>query len=427
MNKIIKKDKGAWAWVPPLYFTQGLPYIIVIGLSTIMYKRLGVSNTDLAFYTSLLGLPWVLKPLWSPFVDLKSTKRNWFLSMQLLIAITLLAVGFILTSDLFFYGSLTFFFITAIASATNDIATDGFYMLSLTEKKQSFFVGIRNTSYRLAVITGSGLIVILAGKLETYYGNNSKAWSITIIVTALLMLLLTIYNFFFTPNRETPTATKKDAPDSFKKVFISFFKKENIGFTIAFILSYRLGESQLGKMAQPFMLDEKKLGGLELSTETIGLMHGTIGILMLVIGGILGGILISKDGLKKWLLPMMLSLNIPNMFYALLAITKTTNIIAITGVVIIEQLGYGFGFTAFLIYLLYVADGKSKTSHYAIATGFMALGAMLAGAISGFIQEQLGYSLFFIWVVIAAIPSFILLKYIKFPADFGKKTNIVND
>jgi len=421
MSKVIKKDKGAWAWVPPLYFTQGLPYIIVIGLSTIMYKRLGISNTDLALYTSLLGLPWVLKPLWSPFVDLKSTKRTWFLSMQILISITLLSVGFVLTSNLFFYASLAFFFITAIASATNDIATDGFYMLSLTEKKQSFFVGIRNTSYRLAVITGSGLIVILAGKLETYYNDNSKAWSITIICTATLMFLLTIYNFFITPKHETLAVEKKDQPTNFKEVFISFFKKQNIGYTIAFILSYRLGESQLGKMAQPFMLDDKKLGGLELSTETIGVIHGTIGIIMLVIGGILGGILISRDGLKKWLFPMMLSLNIPNIFYALLAITKTTSLIAITGVVIIEQLGYGFGFTAFLIYLLYVADGKSKTSHYAIATGFMALGAMLAGAISGFLQEKLGYSLFFIWVVIAAIPSFILLKYIKFPVDFGKK------
>lgn len=424
---MIQKDKRAWAWVPVLYFTQGLPYIIVIGLSTIMYKRLGISNADIGLYTSLLGLPWVLKPLWSPFVDIKSTKRNWFLIMQLVVVATLLGVGFTLQTNSFLVLTLAFFFMTAIASATNDIATDGYYMIGLSEKKQSFFVGIRSTAYRLAVITGSGLIVIVAGYLEKYYGDNSKAWSITIIITALLMLLLTVYNFIVTPKYEAVTAIKKDKPTSFIEVFSSFFKKSNIGITIAFILSFRLGESQLGKMVKPFMLDTRAEGGLELSTELVGIIDGTVGIVMLVIGGILGGILISRDGLKKWLLPMMLILNIPNVFYAILAFTNTTSIIAITGVVIIEQLGYGFGFTAFLIYLLYVAEGKSKTSHYAIATGFMALGAMFAGAISGFIQEQLGYSYFFVWVVIAAIPSFILLKHIKFPADFGKKTTLSNE
>ncbi len=424
---MIQKDKRAWAWVPVLYFTQGLPYIIVIGLSTIMYKRLGISNADIGLYTSLLGLPWVLKPLWSPFVDIKSTKRNWFLIMQLVVVATLLGVGFTVQTNSFLVLTLAFFLMTAIASATNDIATDGYYMIGLSEKKQSFFVGIRSTAYRLAVITGSGLIVVVAGYLEKYYGDNSKAWSVTIIITALLMLLLTFYNFLITPKYESSAEVKKDKPNSFIEVFISFFKKSNIGITIAFILSFRLGESQLGKMVKPFMLDPQAEGGLDLSTELVGIIDGTVGIIMLVIGGILGGILISRDGLKKWLLPMMLILNIPNIFYALLAFTKSTSIIAITGVVVIEQLGYGFGFTAFLIYLLYVAEGNSKTSHYAIATGFMALGAMFAGAISGFVQEQLGYSYFFVWVVIAAIPSFILLRYIEFPADFGKKINVTNE
>ncbi len=424
---MIQKDKRAWAWVPVLYFTQGLPYIIVIGLSTIMYKRLGISNADIGLYTSLLGLPWVLKPLWSPFVDIKSTKRNWFLIMQLVVVATLLGVGFTVQTNSFLVLTLAFFLMTAIASATNDIATDGYYMIGLSEKKQSFFVGIRSTAYRLAVITGSGLIVVVAGYLEKYYGDNSKAWSVTIIITALLMLLLTFYNFLITPKYESSAEVKKDKPNSFIEVFSSFFKKSNIGITIAFILSFRLGESQLGKMVKPFMLDPQAEGGLDLSTELVGIIDGTVGIIMLVIGGILGGILISRDGLKKWLLPMMLILNIPNIFYALLAFTKSTSIIAITGVVVIEQLGYGFGFTAFLIYLLYVAEGNSKTSHYAIATGFMALGAMFAGAISGFVQEQLGYSYFFVWVVIAAIPSFILLRYIEFPADFGKKINVTNE
>ncbi|MDE3743559.1 MFS transporter [Maribacter polysaccharolyticus] len=419
---MIQKDKWAWAWVPILYFTQGLPYVLVVTVSVIMYKKLGVSNEDIGLYTSLLYLPWVLKPLWSPFVDLKSTKRNWFLAMQLLISVALLGVGLTLPTKMFFMTTLACFWMTAFASATNDIASDGYYMLGLTEKKQSFFVGIRSTFYRLAMVTGEGLIVIMAGFLEQKYGDNTKAWSLTMTTTAFLMLALTVSNYFVTPKYESSSAIIKEKPKSFWEVFTSFFNKPNIGIALTFILTYRLGESQLVKMVAPFLLDTPDKGGLGYSTEQLGTIFGTVGVIFLSLGGILGGILISRDGLKKWMLPMILSLNIPNILYALLAFTKTTSIVAVTATVIFEKFGYGFGFAAFLMYLIYIAEGKSKTSHYAIATGFMALGMMLPGMISGYLQQWLGYGGFFVWVVIASLPALLLLKFITYPADYGKKT-----
>lgn len=423
---MVPKDKGAWVWVPILYFTQGLPYVLVVTVSVIMYKKLGISNSDIGLYTSWLYLPWVLKPLWSPFVDLTGTKRKWFLSMQLLIALALFGVGMALPTQMFFVTTLACFWIAAFASATNDIASDGYYMIGLSEKKQSFFVGMRSTFYRLAMVTGEGLIVIMAGYLEMKYGDNSKAWSMTMTAAATLMLILTLANLLATPKFETASGKEVEKVKGFWEVFSSFFKKPGIGIALAFILSYRLGESQLVKMAAPFMLDGVEKGGLGYSTEQIGTIFGTVGVIMLSIGGILGGIFISRDGLRKWMLPMVLSLNVPNILYAILAMTHTTNIVAVTTTVIFEKFGYGFGFTAFLMYLIYIADGKYKTSHYAIATGFMALGMMLPGMISGYVQEWLGYEGFFVWVVIAALPALVLLKYITYPPDFGKKTSESN-
>ena len=273
---MIQKDKGAWAWVPILYFTQGLPYVLVVTVSVIMYKNLGVSNEDIGLYTSLLYLPWVLKPFWSPIVDLFSTKRKWFLAMQLLIAIALFGVGLSIPSNMFFITTLACFWMAAFASATNDIASDGYYMLGLTEKKQSFFVGMRSTFYRLAMVTGEGLIVFGAGFLEEKYGDNTKAWSITMTATAFLMLVLTISNFFAAPKYESSDNITLDKPKGFFEVFISFFKKPQIGIALAFILTYRLGESQLVKMASPFLLDTPDKGGLGYSTKELGLLFGTL-------------------------------------------------------------------------------------------------------------------------------------------------------
>ena len=417
---MIQKNKWAWAWVPSLYFAQGLPYALVVTVSVIMYKRLGFSNSDLGLYTSLLYIPWVIKPLWSPFVDLKSTKRNWFLGMQLLASVALLAIGLSLPTNIFFVASLACFWMVAFASATNDIATDGYYMIGLTEEKQSFFVGMRSVFYKLASVTGQGLLVVLAGFLENKYGDNTKAWSYTMICAGSLMLLMTLSNFFVTPKFESSGAIALEKPKGFFEVFTSFFSKPGMGLAITFILFFRLGESQLVKMASPFLLDPTSVGGLGYSTTEVGTIYGTIGVIFLTIGGILGGVLISRQGLKKWMLPMLISLNAPNALYALLAVTETTEAWAVIGTVIVEQFGYGLGIAGFMVYLIYVAEGNSKTSHYALATGFMALGMMLPGLISGYMQEWLGYDGFFIWVVLAALPAFVILRYLKYPADFGK-------
>ncbi|WP_127139361.1 MFS transporter [Flagellimonas oceanensis] len=424
---VAPKDKNAWLWIPFLYFTQGIPYILVVTVSVIMYKRLGIGNAEIGLYTSWLYLPWVIKPLWSPIVDLNGTKRKWFLGMQLLISFAFLGIGLFLPSNSFFIITLAFFWMAAFASATNDIASDGYYMIGLTQKKQSFFIGLRSTFYRLAMVTGQGLLVIFAGFLENKYGDNTKAWSVTMISASVLMIVLTVSNFFTAPKFEDTTTEPKEKPAGFFEVFATFFKKHQIGVALLFILTYRLGESQLVKMASPFLLDELEVGGLAYSTEAVGTIYGTVGIIMLSLGGILGGILISRDGLKKWMLPMLLSLNLPNALYALLAITQTTSIYAVVGTVVLEQFGYGFGFAAFMMYLIYVAEGASKTSHYAIATGFMALGMMLPGMLSGYIQEWLGYDGFFIWVVIAALPAFLVLRYLKYPEDYGKKTVASDD
>lgn len=417
-------DNKPWYWIPLLNFASGFPYIIITSVSVLMYKKLGISNEDIGVYTSLLYLPWVIKPLWSPFIDLHGTKRKWFLSMQMIISIVFLIVGFTIPLNNFFLLSLALFWVAAFASASNDVATDGFYLLALQKEQQSLFLGIRNTCYRLAMLTGNGLIVLFAGYLEHKYGDNTKAWSYTMILVGILMVFLTIYNFFSTPTIEENTIETKaeDEQKSFYTVFASFFKKKQIGLVLAFILVFRLGESQLLKMITPFLVDPKSVGGMGLETEDVGLIYGTFGLIALLLGGILGGIAISQQGLTKWMLPMILTMHLPILGFILLAHFHPASIYYVYAVVIVEQFGYGFGFASFMMYLIYVAEGESKTSHYSIATGFMALGMMLPGMLSGYIQQYLGYGNFFIWVLLATIPGLILSRFLIFPKDYGKKT-----
>ncbi|RTY80029.1 MFS transporter [Flavobacterium sp. LS1P28] len=421
----MKTDNRPWYWIPVLNFASGLPYAIIISVSVIMYKNLGINNEDIGIYTSLLYLPWVIKPLWSPFIDLYSTKRKWFLSMQLLIAVAFLIVGLTIPMNNFFMLSLAVFWMAAFASASNDVASDGFYMLALEKDQQSFFLGIRSTFYRLSMLTGNGLIVVIAGYLEQEYGDKQKAWSYTMVIVGLIMTVITIYNYFSTPKIETKIAEAKteSVPNkSFGVVFATFFQKKQIGLVLAFILLFRLGESQLLKMLTPFLIDPITAGGMGLTTQDVGVIYGTFGVISLTLGGILGGIAISRDGLGKWMLPMILAMHLPIIGFILLSHFHPGSVFYIYATVIAEQFGYGFGFAAFMMYLIYVADGESKTSHYSIATGFMALGMMLPGMLSGFIQDYLGYGNFFIWVFLATIPGLILSRFLIFPADFGKKT-----
>lgn len=412
--------KNPWLWVPSLYLTESLPYIIIINVSVVMYKNLGISNADIGLYTSFLYLPWVIKPLWSPILELFGNKKQWFLTMQLILSLTFLGVGLTAQLDQFFMITLAFFWMGAFASATNDIASDGLYLIALKPQEQSFFVGMRSTFYRVGMITGSGLFVMLAGFLEKKLGDPANAWSWTIIGVSLLMLTLTAFNYLATPN-VLEKREPKTAQPSFYDVFGSFFSKKNILLSLSFVLFYRLGESQLVKMASPFFLDERAEGGLGLSTTEVGFIYGTLGVIALLVGGILGGILISRDGLGKWMMPMVFAINAPNIGYIFLSWLQPENVYFAASVVFIEQLGYGFGFAAFMVFLIFLADGIYKTAHYALATGFMAMGMMVPGIISGYMQEWLGYPGFFVWVVIATIPGFFIAYTVKYPLDFGKK------
>lgn len=416
--------RAAWRWIPTLYFAEGLPYTIVILVSVVMYKRLDISNTEIALYTSWLYLPWVIKPIWSPIVDTISTKRFWIVSTQLLIGAGLAGVAFTIPTSNFFQYSLAFMWLLAFSSATHDISADGFYMLGLNDHDQAWFVGIRSTFYRLSMIAGQGLLVILAGTFETKFDSVKTGWSVTFLVAAGVYLLAWLYHTRALPR---PDADDRRVVQSagqllagIRDAFATFVQKKNVVTALSFFLLYRLGEAQLVKMASPFLLDSAAAGGLALSTTQVGFVYGTVGVLALTAGGILGGLLAAKNGLKYWLGWMVVAINIPNAVYVFLAFTTPDNFLIVNAAVAVEQFGYGFGFTAYMLYMIYFADGPHKTSHFAICTGFMAFGMMLPGMVSGFIQESIGYQLFFIWVLIATIPGFIVTYLIPVDPEFGK-------
>lgn len=427
MNKNARKNP--WVWIPTLYFAEGLPYVVAMTVSVIMFKRMGISNADIALYTSWLYLPWVIKPIWSPIVDIFRTKHFWIIIMQLVIGGTLAGVAFSLPGSDFFRWSLAFLWLLAFSSATHDIAADGFYMLGLSKHQQAFFVGIRNTFYRLAMLSGQGILVVLAGYLEAKTGNIARSWSLTFVVLALLFALFFIYHLFFLPRPMEDTDRRsegmKDVFHSFIQTFTSFFTKPQATLAIAFLLLYRLGEAQLVKLASPFLLDPRETGGLGLSTSDVGMVYGTAGIIALTVGGILGGIAVAQHGLRKWIWPLALALNLPNLAYVGLAFWQPVSLWWISAAVVIEQFGYGFGFTAYMLFMIYFSDGPNKTAHYAICTGFMALGMMIPGMFSGWIQENIGYQWFFLWVVICTLPGFALIPFLKIDPAFGLRKNSV--
>lgn len=619
-GKMGSKIKSPWSWVPSLYYAQGIPFVTVMAVSVIMYKRLGISNAEIALYTSWLYLPWVIKPIWSPVVDALKTKRWWIVAMQLMVGASLAGVALTIPAPDFFRYTLAFFWLLAFSSATHDIAADGFYMMGLNQKQQAFFVGIRSTFYRLAMISGQGVLVIIAGTIETRTGleplqinvfpspateapalfsdtgktaqygelqfliaheishqlpadwkrqlvidslksdakkknitngftiyepvaiagvknwftlnvseplttklkslarnsadtivtsyqqpgsihlkgitlsgppehdqlltlntgfdsgnrgfriiegerltftpenwnstawiviegepgspeaynatfrgssgNSTMAWSIAIGGLSILIFILMLYHRHAMPRPKEDVSTAVgngiNLAREYAETFKAFFRKDGIGLAITFLLVYRLGEAQLVKLAAPFLLDGQEAGGLGLSTVNVGVVFGTIGIIALVLGGITGGIATSKQGLKFWILPMALAMNLPNIIYVVLAYTTPDNLLLISIAVAIEQFGYGFGFTGYIMYMISFSDGKHKTAHYAICTGFMALGMMIPGMISGWIQEIIGYQYFFIWVVLCTIPGILLIRKLDIDPGFGVKKNDEN-
>ena len=418
-----------WTWIPTLYLAEGLPYVVVMTVSVIMYKGFGISNTDIALWTSWLYLPWVVKPLWSPLVDLLGTRRRWIWVMQLLIGGGLAGVALTVPLPHFFQWTLAFFWLLAFNSATHDIAADGFYILATTEEQQASFVGVRSMFYRIATIAGQGLLVMLAGTLQTRTGNVHFAWSMAMAVLAVTFVLFGILHRFTLPHPATDRPGDARRVPEFTREFLatfgSFFRKPRIVVLLLFLLLYRFGEAQLVKMAAPFLLDARAQGGLGLTTTEVGFIYGTVGILALTLGGILGGWVIARHGLKTWLWPMLIAIHLPDAIFIYLASAQPTHLPLIQVCVAVEQFGYGFGFTAYLMYMIRIARGEHQTAHYAICTGFMAMGMMFPGMWSGWLEDHIGYVRFFTWVIFATIPSFIVAMWLPLEAEYGRSPTVL--
>lgn len=419
-------QRHPWWWIPTLYFAEGLPYMAVMTISTVMYKCLGIGNTEIAFYTAWLYLPWVIKPFWSPFVDIIRSKRWWVLAMQWAIAIAMASIAFALPASGFFQATLALFWLMAFASATHDIAADGFYMLALTEHQQSLFVGIRSLFYRISMVVGQGALVVVAAFVSDAWARPKAGWIVVFGILAAFFALVASYHSFALPR---PAADAMRSPRSrgevlreFTETFVAFFRKPQVGVALTFMLLYRLPEAQLVKMITPFMLDPTASGGLGLTPDQVGLVYGTIGVIGLMLGGIVGGLAAARRGLRYWLHPMAWSMSLSCLTFVYLAVAQPSAIWEIYLCVFVEQLGYGFGFTAYMLYLIYFSAGRFKTAHYSICTGFMALGMMLPGMAAGWITDHFSYVAFFIWTMICCVATIGVCYLIHVDKNFGKKS-----
>lgn len=418
-------QRHPWWWIPTLYFAEGLPYMAVMTISTVMYKCLGIGNTEIAFYTAWLYLPWVIKPFWSPFVDIIRSKRWWVLAMQWAIAIAMASIAFALPASGFFQATLALFWLMAFASATHDIAADGFYMLALTEHQQSLFVGIRSLFYRISMVVGQGALVVVAAFVSDAWAQPKAGWIVVFGILAAFFALVASYHSFVLPR---PAADAMRSPRSrgevlreFTETFVAFFRKPQVGVALTFMLLYRLPEAQLVKMITPFMLDPTASGGLGLTPDQVGLVYGTIGVIGLMLGGIVGGLAAARRGLRYWLHPMAWSMSLTCLTFVYLAVAQPSAIWEIYLCVFVEQFGYGFGFTAYMLYLIYFSAGRFKTAHYSICTGFMALGMMLPGMAAGWITDHFSYVAFFIWTMICCVATIGVCYLIHVDKNFGKK------
>jgi MFS transporter, PAT family, beta-lactamase induction signal transducer AmpG len=459
------EPRSPWSFVPILYFLQGLPVMIVQGTAGAMYTKLGVVESTMGLWVSLLKLPWMLKPLWGPVVELNFTKRKWIVWMQALMVLALIASAYAITQSAFFTLSVAAFFVVAFLSATHDIAADGFYLLSLKKSSQAFFVGIRSAAFRLGALMATFGLVYIAGDLEEKTGNIPRSWFVALMVGAVLYGLFALVNAFAMPKPVTDVPGRQLAAGDrapFLHAFAAFFRQDRIFWVLMFILFFRFGESMIATMAPPFLLKEPEVGGMGISTKAQGTLGGAVGVISLTVGGILGGWMISKYGIRKTIWPMVLSLNIPNLAYIWVAATRPESRItqALAGapedlvlfsgewwahsgnvllaavsdplgtVIAIDQFGYGFGLSAYLVYLMYVSQGsKYKAASYAIATGLMALGALLAGTISGYLVDYVRqfdpantYLNFFIVVMFFTIPGMITLFFIPKHYEDTKET-----
>lgn len=421
------KKRNPWAWVPTLYFAEGLPYVAVTLLSIEIYMQMGLSDAEITFYTSWLYLPWVIKPLWSPFLDLLKTKRWWVTTMEILIGAAYIGVAFTIQTSWWLQGSIAFFWLLAFSSATHDVAADGFYMLGLDQHEQAFFVGIRSTFYRLSMVFGKGVLIMLAGVLQVFFRNQiAFSWGLIFYALAGLFIAFYLWHSYILPRPKEDVEHHESSASQilhdFLETFASFFRKKQIVIAILFMLLFRLPEALLTPVSQLFLQASSSKGGLALSPQEFGLVNGTVGVIGLLVGGIIGGMLASRDGLKKWLWPMTAAITIPNVAYVYLAYVMPSSLIAINAAVFFENFGYGFGFSAYMLFLIYFSQGEHKTSHYALCTGFMALSMMLPGLFAGALAQLVGYRMFFIIVMLACILPFVVAGLLKIDPAFGKKS-----
>lgn len=438
------KSINPWLWVPTLYFLEGIPYFLVNNISMVMFNQMGVPNGEMSFFTTLLYFPWALKFLWAPFVDLIKTKRWWFLTMQfLMLGLAVLTIFSIPhpspeviaamgTEVKLFTGVLIAFIIMAFASATHDIAADGFYMLALTSGVQAEMIGWRSVFYRLSNVFCNSALIAIPGIIYDWTikqgeANMPMAWQVTMVITAVIFAIMAVWHVFFTPRPDTdkPNAetTAKDIVTGFGKAFATYFTKPALWVAIAFMLLYRLPEGFLMKMIYPFLLGARDTGGLGMTMQELGVVYGAIGVIFLLLGGILGGYYISKVGLKKAFWWMALAMTLPCLSFVYLSKFLPTNMVYIAIAIAIEQFGYGFGFTAYMMYMMFFSEGEFKTSHYAICTSFMALSMILPGLVAGYIQEAIGYQHFF-WMVIACSVATFTVTFLArriVDANYGKK------
>jgi PAT family beta-lactamase induction signal transducer AmpG len=434
------KTKSPWWWVPSLYFAEGIPYFLVNNISVMMFTKMGVPNGQMAFFTTLLYFPWFLKGLWSPIVDVIRTKRWWIVTMQVLMTAMMLLLTLTLpkpspeliasgqTSAGLFWFTLVLFIITAFASATHDIAADGFYMLAHSPSSQAAFIGIRSTFYRISSVFGQGVLVLIAGLVERSSGNIPLSWQVTLGVSALVFAAVSLYHIFFLPRSadDAPRVKADEAANTWKELgasFVTFFTKPGVLLAIFFMLLYRLPEGFLIKMCQPFLVAAADKGGLGLPTDVVGVVYGTFGVIALLAGGIVGGLVASRLGLRKSLWWMAAGMTLPCLTFVYLATFLPQNVVIITIALAVEQFGYGFGFTAYMLYMMYFSEGEFKTSHYAICTAFMALSMMLPGFVAGYIQEAIGYVNFF-WMVMLCCLATVGVTFLarrKVNPEYGKK------
>lgn len=418
------KGKSPWMWVPSLAFADGLPLVAVMSISVIFYKQLGLSNSAITFYTSWMYLPWILKPVWSPFIDLVKTKRWWALVTEMLLGAAFGGVAFTIPTSFWLQGTLFFFWVIAFTGASHCVAADGFYMLGLNGHQQAWFMGIRSLADRLASIFGQGVLVMIAGNLQVVFrGSISYSWSLTFYGVAGVFIALCLWHSYAMPRAEAdvkrPWVSTRSVWLGFLLAFRTFFRKRGIVAALAFILLFRLPEALLSKVTSLFLIDAGHNGGLGLSPQEYGLVQGTVGVIGVSLGSILGGIVVSHRGLRRCLWPMVAAYALPGVVYVYLSYALPSSFPIVNLCVFAEQFGYGFGLTAYMLFLIYLNQGEFRTSHYSISSAMALLSLMLPGLAAGTMQEMFGYRHFFVIALFTFAATFVVASMVHIDEDFG--------